>query len=92
MFELHFGNPDETELSQKIQACSQAWRSTKGDLIDGLYSVVSMPNAGGISSASLPTTPSPADLKVTSPGSLLVHSIANILLAQTKTSKECCII
>lgn len=92
MFELHFGHPDETELSQRIQACSQAWKSTKADLIDGLYSVVSKPDAGGDSSASLPTTPSPADLKVTSPGSLVVHSIANILIAQTKTNKECCII
>lgn len=92
MFELHFGNPDETELSQKIQACSKAWKSTKADLIDGLYSVVSMPDVEGNSSASLPTTPSPAELKVTSPGSLLVRSIANIPPAQTKTSKEYCII
>ncbi|GBF66967.1 U3 small nucleolar RNA-associated protein [Trichophyton mentagrophytes] len=64
MFELHFGHTDETELSQRIQACSQAWKSTKADLIDGLYSVVSKPDAGGDSSASLPTTPSPADLKL----------------------------
>ncbi|EFQ96729.1 digestive organ expansion factor [Nannizzia gypsea CBS 118893] len=64
MFEIHFGNPDETELSKRIESCSRQWKSTKADLIDGLYSVASKPDVGDSLSTSLPTTPSPADLKL----------------------------
>ncbi|KAM5466530.1 rRNA-binding ribosome biosynthesis protein utp25 [Microsporum audouinii] len=63
-FENHFGNPDESELSQKIEACSRQWRSIKSDLIDGLYAVACSPDVEQATSVVLPTTPTPVDLKL----------------------------
>ncbi|KAF3480283.1 digestive organ expansion factor [Arthroderma uncinatum] len=63
-FESHFGNPDESELSQKIEASSKPWRSIKSDLIEGMYVVAGSPDAGHATCPVLPSTPTPANLKL----------------------------
>lgn len=64
-FETHFANPDEAQLSQRVQAVSEGkWRPTKKELPDGLRLAHSVPDVDGKDESLPPSVRSTGNLKV----------------------------
>ncbi|KAL1964303.1 hypothetical protein VTN77DRAFT_7123 [Rasamsonia byssochlamydoides] len=82
-FETHFANPDEAQLSQRVQTVSQGkWRPTKKELPDGMRLVHTVPDVDGKDESVPPPVRSTANLKLkrklVSPAADLIPSFTGL--------------